>query len=75
MITSAGTATAEVAADAGVLVDPTDAAALSAAIARVVSDDHHADELRHRARERAATFTWKRAAELTIDAYRSCAAP
>ena len=75
VITSVGTATAEVAADAGVLVDPTDTAALGAAIARVVSDDRHADELRRRAQERAATFTWARAAELTIDAYRSCASP
>ncbi len=75
VITSTGTATAEVTADAGVLVDPTDAGALTAAIARVVSDDHHADELRQRARARAATFTWARAAELTIDAYRWCAAP
>ena len=72
IITSAGTATAEVADGAGVLVDPLDVAALAAAIERVVHDDQHAESLRQRARARAATFTWARSAALTVDAYRSC---
>jgi glycosyltransferase involved in cell wall biosynthesis len=72
VITSAGTATEEVAGDAGTLVDPHDPVALADAIERVVADEDHADTLRRAAVARAATFTWARAAQQTIDAYRSC---
>lgn len=72
VITSSGTATEEVAGAAGVLVDPHDPVALAGAIERVVSDGDFATRLRHASLERAASFTWERAAQLTIDAYRSC---
>lgn len=74
VITSAGTATEEVAGNAGVLIDPHDPVALADAIERVVSDHEHADALRRAAVARAATYTWARAAQQTIDAYRSCLA-
>ena len=75
VITSAGTATEEVAGGAGVLVDPLDRDAIASAIERVVGDEAYADGLRQAARARAATFTWARAAQLTIEAYRACVSP
>ncbi len=72
VITSAGTATEEVAADAGVLVDPLDGDALVDALERVVNDESFADSLRVAGRTRSAIFTWERAAASTVEAYRSC---
>jgi glycosyltransferase involved in cell wall biosynthesis len=74
VVTSAGTATEEVAGDAGLLVDPLDAEALAVALARACTDPSLAATLRARARARAATFTWARAATATADAYRACVA-
>ena len=72
VITSAGTATEEVAADTALLVDPHDVDAIAHAIERVVGDESLAESLRGAGRARAATFTWARAAASTIEAYRSC---
>lgn len=69
VVTSAGTATAEVAGDAALLVDPTDHGAIGAALARILDDEGLADDLRARGRARAATYTWDRTAELTAAAY------
>jgi glycosyltransferase involved in cell wall biosynthesis len=74
VVTSAGTATEEVAGDAGLLVDPRDTAALASALTTACTDRALAAALRERARSRAATFTWARAAAATVDAYRACAA-
>jgi glycosyltransferase involved in cell wall biosynthesis len=74
VVTSAGTATEEVAGDAALLADPLDAAALTGALATACTDHALAAALRDRARARAATFTWARAAAATVDAYRSCVA-
>jgi glycosyltransferase involved in cell wall biosynthesis len=73
VITSAGTATEEVAGDAALLVDPLDHAAIGAALARVLDDPGLAADLGRRGRARAATFTWDRTAELTAAAYREVA--
>ena len=69
VVTSAGTATAEVAGDAALLVDPRDHDAIGVALARILDDDAVATDLRTRGRARAATFTWERTAELTAAAY------
>jgi glycosyltransferase involved in cell wall biosynthesis len=69
VVTSAGTATAEVAGDAGLLVEPLDTAAITAALASVLDDPARAEHLRAAGRERAAGFTWDRTAELTAAAY------
>ncbi len=74
VVTSAGTATAEVAGDAALLVDSHDVDALGAALGAACTDEQVAADLRARARARAATFTWARAAALTVDAYRACVA-
>jgi glycosyltransferase involved in cell wall biosynthesis len=55
----------EVAGDAAVFFDPTDVAAIRAAIGRVLAEGAPPA----RGRERAAEFTWERTAELTVASY------
>ncbi len=62
----------EVVGDAGILVDPENAAALAAAIHRVLTDAGLRDRLRARGRARAATFTWDRTAAIYLEAFRRC---
>ena len=61
-ITSSGTATAEVAGDAAVLVDPLDAPALTEAIAHVLDDPAEQDRRRLASLARAAEYPWARTA-------------
>jgi glycosyltransferase involved in cell wall biosynthesis len=69
VLTSAGTATAEVAGDAGVLVDPLDETAIAQGLERLLSDPAAATALGERGRLRAAAFTWERCAEGYESAY------
>jgi glycosyltransferase involved in cell wall biosynthesis len=69
VVTSAGTATEEVAGDAALLVDPTDTATITEALGRLLDDPDLADELGRRGTKRAAELTWQRTAELTAAAY------
>ncbi len=69
VVTSAGTATEEVAADAGLVVDPMRASAIADAVDRVLADTVLADELSAAGRARAAVLTWERAAEATSAVY------
>ncbi len=69
VVTSAGTATAEVAGDAAVLVDPTDTAAIAAALASVLDDPALAGRLRLAGPMRAARFAWADTARATLAAY------
>ncbi len=73
VVTSAGTATAEVAGDAALLVDPHDARSVTAALARILDEPGLAADLRRRGCARAATYTWARSAELTAGAYAEAA--
>ena len=66
VVTSAGGATEEVAADAAVLVDPLDAAAIAAGMTDAMA---RRDELRSRGLERARGFSWDEAARLTRAVY------
>jgi glycosyltransferase involved in cell wall biosynthesis len=59
----------EVAGDAAVLFDPEDPRAIAAALRRLLEDRALAERLREAGRERAASFTWERCAELTAAAY------
>lgn len=70
VVTSAGTATEEVAGDAAVLVDPTSVEAIAAGLDGLLADPAGAAARGRRARDRAATFTWARTAEQTVAAYR-----
>ncbi len=56
----------EVVGDAGVYFDPFDADSIAAAITRMVTDRELRDELANNALARAQTFTWERAARLTL---------
>jgi glycosyltransferase involved in cell wall biosynthesis len=60
----------EVVGDAGLLFDPHDVESVRAAIAHLLTDRDLAARLGARGAERAATFTWRRTAEATLDVYR-----
>ncbi|MBM4457896.1 MAG: glycosyltransferase family 4 protein [Chloroflexi bacterium] len=76
VITTTAPALQEVAAaspsepPAALLVDPEDTAALSAAIAAVLSDENLANQLRAAGLRRAARFSWTRTAVETARVYR-----
>jgi alpha-1,3-rhamnosyl/mannosyltransferase len=69
VLTSAGTATAEVAGDAAVLVDPLDEDDIERGLEQLLSDPSAAAALGERARQRAAGFTWERCAAGYESAY------
>jgi glycosyltransferase involved in cell wall biosynthesis len=70
VVTSAGGATEEVAADAAVLVDPLDAGAIADGMTDAIA---RRDELRPRGLERARRFSWDEAARLTRTVYEGAA--
>lgn len=63
-------AVAEVVGDAGLLVPSGDEGALGAALGRFLDDESLRAGLRARARSRASAFSWDRAADETLAAYR-----
>jgi glycosyltransferase involved in cell wall biosynthesis len=70
VVTSAGTAMAELADGAAVLVDPGDPDAIADGIRRAIASR---DELSARGPERARAFTWRGSAEATAAVYREVA--
>ena len=69
VVTTTGGSLPEVAGDAATLVEPGDAAALAAAIAKLATDPAAQKDAADRGRRRAAAFTWERCADLTAAAY------
>lgn len=72
VVTSSGTATAEVAGHdgvAGVLVDPLDVAALTTTLGELLADPERRRVMGAAARARALTFSWERTATLLVQAY------
>lgn len=65
----------EVAGECAVLVEPDDAAAFSAALARVLTDRDLCARLRAAGLERSARFGWGKTALATLDAYRVATSP
>lgn len=65
VVASSAGALPEVVGDAGLLVDPDDEAALAGALRDALTRPDLRAELAARGRERAARFTWRRAAEAT----------
>lgn len=63
----------EVVGDAAVTVDPRDPVAIAAALRRVLTEPALAASLREKGLIRAAQFSWRRTAELTLKAYESLA--
>ena len=60
----------EVAGDAALLFDPTDQAAVTDAVRRLIRDASLREDLSVRGLERARRFSWRRTAELTLASYR-----
>jgi glycosyltransferase involved in cell wall biosynthesis len=71
VITSDRGAPAEVAGEAGVCVDPESTAEMAGALERLFDDDAFYEERREAGFERAAEFTWERAARVTLESYKS----
>jgi len=71
VISTTGGALPEVVGDAGILVPPADPEALAEAIVTIVDHPGYAAALGRAGRERVQRrFTWRRAAERTVDVYR-----
>lgn len=70
IVTSAAPALAEVAGDAAIVIDSRDPDAYAAALERIATDSHRADQLRRNGRTRAWQFTWAETARRTGDVYR-----
>lgn len=70
VITSAGSATAEVAGDAALLVPAGDPAALGVALSKVLDDPATAQRLRLEGVARASAYTWAASADSHVEAYR-----
>jgi glycosyltransferase involved in cell wall biosynthesis len=69
VIASRAASIPEVAGDAGILVDPLDVPAWTAAIVDVVNDQDRRADMRSKGLARAAEFTWARTASITRHAY------
>ncbi|HEY1292571.1 MAG TPA: glycosyltransferase family 1 protein [Chloroflexota bacterium] len=76
VLTSNLSALPEVVGDAGALVDPYSADAISSRLAELLESQSTRDELSRRGLERARHFTWPQVAEQTVRVYReiACAA-
>ncbi|MCL5025311.1 MAG: glycosyltransferase family 4 protein [Chloroflexi bacterium] len=61
----------EVVGDAGLFFAADDAGELAAKMVSLATDARQRDELRGRGLKRAASFTWERTAEMTLQLYRS----
>ncbi|AKL74220.1 glycosyltransferase [Actinobacteria bacterium IMCC26256] len=70
VVTTSGTAMAEVCGEAALLTPPAAPSELAAAIAGLIDDESAADHLRVAGPARASTFTWDRATTNHILAYR-----
>ena len=69
VVTTEGSALAEVVDDAALLVPPADPGAIAGAITRVLDDPGLAAHLRAEGPVRAAQFTWARCVDEHVDAY------
>jgi glycosyltransferase involved in cell wall biosynthesis len=74
VLTSAGTACAEVAGDAALLVDPTDTSAIAGGMRRLLDDAGLRRNLVAAGRERGHSFTWTRCAQITRGAFEAAIA-
>ena len=70
VVTSDRSALPEVAGDAALLCDPTDAGSIAQALEKVLSDRELAGRLSRSGLERARHFTWDRTAQRTASLYR-----
>ena len=73
LVTTTGSAMAEVVGESALLVGPGDTPALAATLARVIDDAALAAQLRTAGPAQAETFTWGASVQLHLDAYRLAA--
>jgi glycosyltransferase involved in cell wall biosynthesis len=73
LVTTQGTAMAEVTGDAALLVPPGDADALAQALETLVGGGPDVDRFRRRGPDVASTYTWERSAAAHADLYRTIA--
>jgi glycosyltransferase involved in cell wall biosynthesis len=73
VVTSDRSATAEIAGEAAVLVDPYDVESIHHGLQRVLTDQSLRDELRGKGLSRASGFRWESAADQTLAVYRQLA--
>ncbi|MDE2058517.1 MAG: glycosyltransferase family 4 protein [candidate division NC10 bacterium] len=71
VITSHTSAMPEVAGEAALLVDPTDANALAEAMASVLDDGALRDDLRRKGMDRVRHFSWEAVARKTVESYQA----
>jgi len=71
VVTSAGTATAEVVGDGGIAVEPADVGAIAEALRIFVGDEHERDRVGALASRQAAAMSTAAMVESTLDVYRS----
>jgi len=71
LVTTKGTAMAEVTGDAALLIPPGDAAALAQALDALVKGGPDIDRLRQTGPEVASHYTWEASAEAHAEVYRS----
>jgi len=71
LVTTKGTAMAEVTGDAAVLIPPGDVDALAQALEALVAAGPEADRVRRRGPEVAAAYTWEASAAAHVEVYRS----
>lgn len=74
VITSNVTSLPEVAGDAGILVDPISDEQIARAMDELVEDESRLMALRRAAVQQAALFSWERAAQQTLNLYKSAVA-
>jgi glycosyltransferase involved in cell wall biosynthesis len=74
VVTTTSSSLPEVVGDAGLMVPPTDAEALGAALLRLLNDAELRAELRERGFRQARRFSWSVTAERTLAAYQDAAA-
>jgi glycosyltransferase involved in cell wall biosynthesis len=70
VVTSNRSSLPEVAGDAALLVDPTNADEIAGTVARILDEPALASGLRKQGLARAASFTWDDCARATVDVYR-----
>ncbi|MBV8387998.1 MAG: glycosyltransferase, partial [Acidimicrobiia bacterium] len=71
LVTTKGTAMAEVTGDAAVLIPPGDVDALAQALEALVAAGPEADRVRRRGPEVAAAYRWEASAAAHVEVYRS----
>ena len=70
VVTSGTSSLPEVVGEAGMLVEPTDVAALAGALQQVLEDGDLQEQMRTAGLARAASFSWQRTARETVKCYR-----